>query len=246
MHSRRACRPRRRPARCRVQCSCGMRRTGMRPSLPWNGPSKSRSRSTFLKIRQHVVPAPARGAARLPFVVVGRRAAVGHLAVDRGPAAQHARLLVFAQRRAFRLGIVVADDLGRDLEFGPVEARIEIGRARIAVADFGRLVAGRGVLAGLAEQDLVGALGGEPVRQDRAGRAAADDDDSRTLRRFPFCFCQGRLANAAGSRQSVACERRMVEIPPAPHPAIPEWATGGRPHRSELKIRPDFGMIRWP
>jgi hypothetical protein len=32
-----------------VQCSGGMRRTGMRPSLPWNGPSKSRSRSTFLK-----------------------------------------------------------------------------------------------------------------------------------------------------------------------------------------------------
>ena len=52
------------------------------------------------EIGQHVVPAPARGAARFPFVVVGRRAAIGQLAVDRGAAAQHARLLVFAQGRA--------------------------------------------------------------------------------------------------------------------------------------------------
>ena len=50
----------------------------------------------LLEVGQHVVPAPARGAARFPFVVVRRRAAVGHLAVDRGAAAQHARLLVFA------------------------------------------------------------------------------------------------------------------------------------------------------
>ena len=32
-----------------VQCSGKMRRTGMRPSLPCSGPSKSMSRSTFLK-----------------------------------------------------------------------------------------------------------------------------------------------------------------------------------------------------
>src|SRR5260221_2000626 len=80
---------------------------------------------------QHVVPAPARGAAGLPFVVVGRRAAVGHLAVDRGPATQHARLLVLAQWRAFLLRVVVANNLGPDPELGPVEARIEISHARI-------------------------------------------------------------------------------------------------------------------
>jgi hypothetical protein len=41
--------------------------------------------------------------------------------------------------------------------------RIEIRRARIAVANLGRLVAGRRVLTRLAEEDLVGAPGGEPV-----------------------------------------------------------------------------------
>ena len=36
----------------------------------------------------------------------------------------------------------MADNLGRDPEVGPVEARIEIGGARITVPDLGRLVAG--------------------------------------------------------------------------------------------------------
>ena len=108
----------------------------------------------LLEIRQHVVPRPAGRAARFPFVVVGWRAAIGELAVDRGAAAEHARLLVFAKRRTlFR--IVVADDLGRDLEIGPVEARIEIGLARIAVADLGRLLTGRRVLAGLAARRIL-------------------------------------------------------------------------------------------
>ena len=44
-----ACRPRPTALAWPVQCSSGMRRTGMRPSLPCHGPSKSRSRSTFLK-----------------------------------------------------------------------------------------------------------------------------------------------------------------------------------------------------
>ena len=130
----------------------------------------------LLEIGQHVVPAPAGGAARFPFVVVGRRAAVGHLAVDRGAAAQHARLLVFAQGRTALVGIVVADDLGRDLEFGPVEARIEIGRARIAVANFGRLVAGRRVLSGLAAAGPCWRSWRRAGGPDRACRAAADDD----------------------------------------------------------------------
>src|SRR3954447_26028993 len=49
----------------------------------------------LLEKGQHVVPAPARGAARFPLIVISRRAAIGHLAVDRGPATQHPRLLVF-------------------------------------------------------------------------------------------------------------------------------------------------------
>jgi hypothetical protein len=130
----------------------------------------------LLEIRQHVVPAPACGAARFPFVVVGRRAAVGHLAVDRGPAAQHARLLVFPERRPALVWIVVADDLGGDLEFGPVEARIEIRRSRIAVADLRRLIARRRILAGFAQQHLVGAFGGETMGHDGARRSAADDN----------------------------------------------------------------------
>ena len=128
------------------------------------------------EIGQHVIPAPAGGAARFPLVVIRRRAAVGHLAVDRGAAAEHARLLVFPQGRPGLVGIVVADDLGRDLEFGPVEARIEIRRSRIAVADLCWFIAGRRVLARFAKQDLVGALRGQPVGHDRACRSAADDD----------------------------------------------------------------------
>ena len=141
----------------------------------------------LLEVGQHVLPAPAGGTPRFPFIVVGRCAAVGHLAVDRRAAAQHPRLFVFAQGRTPLVGIVMADDLRRDLEFGPVEARIEIGRARIAVPNLGRLVAGRGVLAGLAQQDLVGALRRQPVRHDRTCRAAAYDD--RVIHfGIPSCF----------------------------------------------------------
>jgi hypothetical protein len=127
---------------------------------------------------------------------------LANLAVDRGAAAQHPRLLVFAQRRAFVLpGIVVADDLGRDLEFGPVEARIEIGRAGIAVADFGRLVAGRRVLARLAEQDLVGAL----AESRWAMTEPAEPPPTimcRTLQAFPFA--QSNEAKASSSMFSSA------------------------------------------
>ena len=61
----------------------------------------------FFEIGQHRVPAPPCRAARLPFVVIGRRATVGELAVDRRAAAQDARLLVFAQWRAVFLRAVV-------------------------------------------------------------------------------------------------------------------------------------------
>ncbi len=157
----------------------------------------------LLEEGQHVVPAPARGAARFPLVVIRRRAAVGHLAVDRGAAAQHARLLVFAQGRPGLVGIVVADDLGGDLEFGPVEARVEIRRSRIAVADLCGFVAWRCVLAGFAEQDLVGAFGGEAVGHDGAGRPAADDDVVVHCDVSPFSYAE--QASAAPRSGHATC-----------------------------------------
>src|ERR1700755_61141 len=71
----------------------------------------------------------------------------------------------------------MADNLGRDLELGPVEARIEIRRARIAIPDLSGLAAGWRILSGFAQQDLVGTLGGEPVGQHGSCRAASDDDE---------------------------------------------------------------------
>ncbi len=130
----------------------------------------------LFEIGQHGVPAPAGRAARFPFVVIGGRPAIGELAVDRRAAAQDPRLLVFAQGRAVFFRPVVRDDLGMNLKLGPVEARVEIGGAGIAVEDLGRHLAVRRVLARLAQQNLIGAPGRQAVGHDRPGRAAADDD----------------------------------------------------------------------
>src|SRR6185312_10501167 len=86
----------------------GMRMSG--PVIPWDaahgdaavlaviGPVEIEVAFDLAEIWQHVLPAPAGRAALFPFVIVGRRAAIGELTVDRGAAAEHARLLVFAQR----------------------------------------------------------------------------------------------------------------------------------------------------
>ena len=140
------------------------------------GPVEIHVALELLEIGQHRVPVPAPRAARFPLVVVARRTPVGELTVDRGAAAEHAGLLVFAQRRPLGIRIVVADRLGGDLELGPMEASVEIGGAGIAVEDLLRHLAVGGVLAGLEQQDLVGAPGREPIGQHRAGRAAADDN----------------------------------------------------------------------
>ena len=112
----------------------------------------------LFEIRQHRIPIPSRGTARLPFVIISRRSAIGELGIDGRAAAQHPRLLIFAQRRAIFLGPVVGDDLGVGLELGPVKARIEIGSPGIAVEELGRHLAVRRVLAGFAQQHPVAAL----------------------------------------------------------------------------------------
>ena len=173
----------------------------------------------LLEVGQHVVPAPAGGTSRLPIVIVGGRAAIGHLAVDRRAAAQHAGLLVLAQRRPVLLRIVVTDDLGMDFELGPMEARVEIGRAGIAVGDFRRLLARRRVLACFAQQDLVAAPGREPMGHDRAGRAAAHDNVI-VHRAFPL-FVGDTLArlqaDVANARKHCGTANRGARSPSTPN-----------------------------
>ncbi len=169
------------------------------------GPVEIHVALDLFEIRQNRIPVPSGGTARFPFVVIARRPAVGELAVDRRAAAQHPRLLVFAQWRAVLLRPVVRDDLGVDLELGPVKARVEIGGTRVAVEDLRRHVAVRRVLAGFAQQYLIGALRRQPVRHDRPGRPAADDDvivahlpPSRVRPRL-FCAADVMQSQMAGS-----------------------------------------------
>ena len=61
----------------------------------------------FLEVGQHAVPVPAGRAPCRPFVIVGRRAAVGQLAVDRRSATQDTRLFVGMQRRPRGIRIVM-------------------------------------------------------------------------------------------------------------------------------------------
>ena len=50
----------------------------------------------LFEIGQHRVPIPTRRTARFPFIVIGRRAAIGHLPIDGRTATQNPRLFVFA------------------------------------------------------------------------------------------------------------------------------------------------------
>ena len=70
----------------------------------------------------------------------------------------------------------MGDDLGGDFQLGPVEARVEIGGAGIAIQDLRRHLSVRRVLAGLADQYFVGAASRQAVGEDGAGGPAADDD----------------------------------------------------------------------
>ena len=153
----------------------------------------------LLEVRKHVLPLPARGPASLPLVIVGRRTAICHLAVDGRAAAEHARLLILpeARLRRGRIG-VVRDDLGRDLQLLPEEAVVEVGGAGIGIENLLRLRARRRVLASLADEHLVGPPCGKTVGENGACRTAADDDVVE-LHRFPRKALFSRAQHASGS-----------------------------------------------
>ena len=108
-------------------------------------------------------------------LVIHPRAAIGHLAIDRRTTAQNPRLFVFAQGRAF-LRIVVGDNLRMHAQFRPMKARVEIGRARVAVADFLRFLTGRRIGPRLTQQHLMAAPRRKPMRENGAGGTAAHNN----------------------------------------------------------------------
>src|SRR5262249_51106409 len=113
------------------------------------------------------------------FVVVLGQAANREGAVDRGAAAHDPRLLVAARGE----WLVAVELLVKDPQATPVKPWVEIGDAGIAVEHACRDLAGRGVGAGLDEEDAVLAGLREPVRKHRSGGAAADDDEIVSLHR---------------------------------------------------------------
>ena len=118
-----------------------------------------------LEIRQHVVPAPAAQAELAPVIVVGGLAAHIDHGVDRRRAADHlaARIIEAAAVEAlFGLGLKT-----------PVGARIADGEQ---IAD--RNVKPDPVVAaaGFENEHALAGVGGQPIGQNAAGRAGADDD----------------------------------------------------------------------
>ena len=118
-----------------------------------------------LEIGQHVVPAPAGKPELAPMIVIGGLAAHVDHRVDRRRAADHlaARIIEAAAIEAFlRLGLEA-----------PVRARIA-DREQIADGNMkpNPIVAA----AGFEQQHAPVAIGRQPIGQEAAGRARADDD----------------------------------------------------------------------
>lgn len=124
-----------------------------------------------LEIGQHVAEAPAFQAQLAPLVIVARMPADIDHAVHRRRSAQHlAARPVHAPVAQLRLafGLVVP------VEFGALrQQRADAGRH----VDHQRLVA----RPGLQKQNLVLRIGRQPVRQNAARRARADDDVVESL-----------------------------------------------------------------
>ncbi len=122
--------------------------------------------------RQHALPVPAGGAGRGPAVVVGRQAAIGRHAVDRGAAADHpAGDIAHAPPPVGR--VAGLRPVG-GLEPAPDEALVRVGGRREDVENFRRLLTGRIIGARFDQQHAGGRTLGQSRRQRTARRAAAD------------------------------------------------------------------------
>ena len=217
-----------------------MRRSGTGPSLPCSGPWKFWSFSSLLEERQHAVPVPAGGAARRPVVVVRRKPAHRHHAVDRRGAADHAALRVAAARTV--VGRVAGAGTEGGGEAGPGEARIGMRGGGEAVEHLARLVAGRVVVAGLDQQHVVARPRAQPVGEHAAGRAGAEDDevvlseDMARPRAASWIRAALRLADWIAWSASI---RRLVTHPhPCPRPAHARRSSAPRCARSANDARP--------
>ena len=115
--------------------------------------------------RQHVVPAPAAKAKLAPVVVVGGLSAHRDHGVDGGGAADHLAAGI-GQRAAVEAGFGLGPE-------HPVRTRIA-DREQVADRDVepDPVV----VAAGLQDQHAVRRIGRQPVGDDTAGGARADDD----------------------------------------------------------------------
>ncbi len=154
--------------------------------------------------RQHALPVPAGGARRGPAVVVGRQAAIGRHAVDRGAAADHpAGHIAHAPppvRRVAGLRSVGG------LEPAPDEALVRVGGGREDIENFRRLLPRRIVGAGFDQQHAGGRALGQPRRQRTARGAAADHHvvvfpDSSGRHVMPSCSLRGHAAAAGATAE---------------------------------------------
>lgn len=144
--------------------------------------------------RQHVVPAPAVAAGVAPAVVIGRRAADVDHRVHRAAAAERAALRHVhpaAGRVRLRLGLVNPGAFRAD---HPHERRGRVDEERIV---------GR---AGFEQQHAMPGAH-EPVRDDAAGRTAADHDVVEFRR--AVLVCRRHVSLLAWSNGWTGCHYRL-------------------------------------
>src|SRR6516162_675086 len=130
----------------------------------------------LLEVGEDGFPAPAAGAALLPFIVIMGSPPVGQLTVVRGPASQDTCLLIANETRTWRVRIVVRHGLSGDAQVAPYEAWITRGKSRTTVEDGLRDAAVRRVLPRFAQQDLIGASCGKPAGKNGPCRSASHND----------------------------------------------------------------------
>ena len=151
----------------------------------------------FAKERQHIVPAPAGGAQRLPFVVVVGRSAQRHHAHHGGAAAHDAPL------RKPDLGRVVAQT---PMHLQRPHIGVVVVGDRIGVAHVGGQIVRRRVPPGFEQQHAAVRRRGQPVGQHAAGRAATDDNGVATLGTRVHC-------NISAARYCVFIPEALTTLP---------------------------------